>query len=126
MKRILTLVFSAILVSTVFFIKFSKPDPSKIVGARQYTSAENQQLLSDDDAVIALADMVCELQVDGGNPSQYDNLDLFVREQERMKELVEQSILPSLTLDVSDNDVAGATERIADWMESNGGLYMSD
>ena len=61
-----------------------------------------------------------------GNPSQYDNLDLFVREQERMKELVEQSILPSLTLDVSDNDVAGATERIADWMESNGGLYMSD
>ena len=61
-----------------------------------------------------------------GNPSQYGNLEMFILEQERMKELVHQSILPSLTIDVSDNDVAGSVGRIADWMESTGGLYMSE
>lgn len=59
-----------------------------------------------------------------GNPSQYDNLDVFIREQEKMRDLVERSVLPHLALDVSDNDVAGAAARIADWMETSGGLYM--
>ena len=61
-----------------------------------------------------------------GNPSQYDNLDVFIREQERMRDLVERSVLPHLALDVSDNDVTGATARIADWMETSGGLYMTE
>ncbi|HTY37486.1 MAG TPA: hypothetical protein VMH23_10260 [Bacteroidota bacterium] len=61
-----------------------------------------------------------------GNPSQYDNLEQFIREQERLRELVEQSMLPSLALDVSDNDVGGAVTRIADWMEQTGGLFMKD
>ena len=34
-----------------------------------------------------------------------------------------QSVLPRLRLDVSDGDVAGAVERIADWMEETGGLW---
>lgn len=61
-----------------------------------------------------------------GNPSQYDNLDDFVREQELMNELVENSTLPTLTLDVSDNDIPAAVERIADWLEETDGLYMPD
>jgi hypothetical protein len=59
-----------------------------------------------------------------GNPSQYDNLEVFIREQEKMKDLVEQSILPHYVLDVSDNDIPGAATRIADWLESTGGLTM--
>ncbi len=59
-----------------------------------------------------------------GNPQQYDDLDVFVREQELMRELMAKSELPCFTLDVSDNDVPGAIERIADWLEATGGLYM--
>jgi hypothetical protein len=59
-----------------------------------------------------------------GNPSQYDDLGRFVREQELMQRLVGDSILPTLELDISDNDIPRAVERIADWMEASGGLYM--
>src|SRR5512142_1479794 len=38
-----------------------------------------------------------------GNPAQYDDLEVFVREQDLMRELVGRSALPCLTLDVSDN-----------------------
>lgn len=38
-----------------------------------------------------------------------------------MRRLVNESILPSL--DVSDNDVTGAADRIADWLEETGGLW---
>jgi hypothetical protein len=58
-----------------------------------------------------------------GNPRQYDDLSVFVREQELMRELVWQSMLPALEIDVSDGDIAGACERIADWMEGTGGLW---
>jgi hypothetical protein len=58
-----------------------------------------------------------------GNPSQYDDLSVFVREQELMRELVGKSILPTLEVDISDSDVARAAERIAGWMEETGGLW---
>jgi hypothetical protein len=58
-----------------------------------------------------------------GKPSQYDDLQAFVDEQGLIGELVGQSRLPKLALDVSDNDVGAAVERIADWLESTGGLY---
>jgi hypothetical protein len=58
-----------------------------------------------------------------GKPSQYDDLSAFIREQELFARLARESILPRLELDVSDGDVAGACERIADWMESTGGLW---
>jgi hypothetical protein len=61
-----------------------------------------------------------------GNPSQYDDLNLFVSEQEIMQELVSQSILPTLKLDISDDDIPRAVDKIADWMESTGGLYMQE
>ena len=59
-----------------------------------------------------------------GKPSQYDDLNVFVREQELMKRMVSESLLPRLDLDVSDNDIHAAVEKIADWLESTGGLWM--
>jgi hypothetical protein len=61
-----------------------------------------------------------------GKPSQYDDLEIFVREQELMKRLAGESILPTLELDISDNDIPRAVERIADWMEATGGLTMDE
>ena len=58
-----------------------------------------------------------------GNPSQYDDLQLFVDEQNLMRELVAKLILPVLELDISDNDISSATEQIADWLEETGGLW---
>jgi len=59
-----------------------------------------------------------------GNPSQYDNLDVFIEQQELMHRLVRESMLPVLEVDISDNNIPAAVERIADWVESTGGLYM--
>lgn len=58
-----------------------------------------------------------------GNPSQYDNLQIFINEQEEYRKLVNQSILPSKEFDVSDNNINGVNEEIADWLESTGGLW---
>jgi hypothetical protein len=59
-----------------------------------------------------------------GNPRQYDDLSHFVAEQILMKRLVAESTLPTLELDISDNDIPAAVEKIADWMEQTGGLYL--
>lgn len=58
-----------------------------------------------------------------GNPSQYVDLDIFVREQELMRRLLSESSLPFLEVDLSDNNIPAAVEKIADWLESSGGLY---
>jgi hypothetical protein len=65
-----------------------------------------------------------------GNPAQYDDLQVFIREQELMRRLaplgaglVGESMLPTLELDVSDSDVARAADRIADWLTETGGLW---
>lgn len=60
-----------------------------------------------------------------GNPSQYDDLQKFVAEQELMNGLIEQSILPVFRLDMSDNNIPRAVEEIAAWLEQSGGLYMA-
>jgi len=54
------------------------------------------------------------------------DLDPFIREQELMRELIVESSLPSLTLDISDNNIPAAVERIAEWLETSGGLYLPD
>jgi len=61
-----------------------------------------------------------------GNPSQYDDLQVFVEEQKLMNELIKASTLQTLTIDISDNNVPKAVENIADWMEQTGGLYMDE
>jgi hypothetical protein len=58
-----------------------------------------------------------------GNPAQYDDLQAFIREQGLFRRLASESILPTLELDISDNDVARALEHIADWMTEAGGLW---
>jgi hypothetical protein len=58
-----------------------------------------------------------------GNPRQYDDLGVFIREQDLMRRLVAESILPVLELDVSDSAVGRAADRVADWLEQTGGLY---
>lgn len=55
----------------------------------------------------------------------YNDLQVFIVEQELMNELVGASTLQTLTIDISDNDVPRAVENIADWIEQTGELYMS-
>lgn len=58
-----------------------------------------------------------------GNPSQYDDLTVFVEEQELMQRLASHSRLPTLTVDVTDDDIDGAASRVAEWLSETGGLY---
>ena len=61
-----------------------------------------------------------------GNPSQYDDLNLFVEEQTLIRRLFKESTLPKIEIDISDNSIPTAVEHIADWLEETGGLYMPD
>jgi len=61
------------------------------------------------------------LQV-SGNPSQYDDLTPFRVEQERLRALAAASRLPVFELDVSDDDLAAAADRVVDWLAASGGL----
>lgn len=58
-----------------------------------------------------------------GNPRQYDDLGPLLAEQELLSRLARESILPALELDVSDDDVPGAADRIVTWMTQTGGLW---
>lgn len=59
-----------------------------------------------------------------GKPSQYDDLDAFVREQDLFRRCLGESLLPSMETDVSDGDVARAAGGIADRLEATGGLHL--
>lgn len=58
-----------------------------------------------------------------GKPSQYDDLAPFVAEQERLRGLAAASLLPVREFDISDDDIERTTGEIADWLESDGGLW---
>jgi hypothetical protein len=58
-----------------------------------------------------------------GNPGQYDDLAPFVREQAILRELAAASSLAVLELDLTDGDLAGACERVADWLEATDGMW---
>ena len=64
-----------------------------------------------------------ERRVVSGKPSQYDDLDVFRREQDLLRRLASESILPVLELDTTDGDTDAACNAIADWMASTGGLW---
>ena len=57
-----------------------------------------------------------------GKPSQYDDLQLFIDEQEEFRRLASQSRLPRLEVDISDDNIPHVADKIADWLESTGGL----
>ena len=56
------------------------------------------------------------------NPSQYNDLGLFLREQEVMQELIDRSLLPRFVVDVTENTLEQNATRVADWLEATGGL----
>jgi hypothetical protein len=56
------------------------------------------------------------------NPSQYDDLTIFIRDQETIEELIESSIIPKLVVDVTERSVEDQVGYIADWLEATGGL----
>jgi len=58
-----------------------------------------------------------------GRPAQYDDLQRFIGEQDLLRRLVAESLLPRLELDISDSDIPRAVERIADWLTETGGLW---
>ncbi len=61
-----------------------------------------------------------------GNPSQYDDLDPFRSEQDRLRALAAKSRLPVLELDTTDGDLPRACERVADWLAMTGGLWCGE
>lgn len=61
-----------------------------------------------------------------GNPSQYDDLDRFRSEQDRLRALAAKSRLPVLELDTTDGDLPHACERVADWLATTGGLWCGE
>ena len=61
-----------------------------------------------------------------GKPDQYDDLHRFVEEQGLLRDLASRSSLPVLELDVSDDDVVAAADRVADWLEASGGIFLAD
>ena len=58
-----------------------------------------------------------------GKPAQYDDLSVFVREQELLRRLAAESTLPVLEVDMTDGDLEGACDAVADWMTQTGGLW---
>jgi hypothetical protein len=58
-----------------------------------------------------------------GNPSQYDNMQIFIEEQHILRTLIDRSKLPVLHLDVSENDILRLADTVADWLEQTGGLH---
>ena len=60
------------------------------------------------------------------NPSQYDDLALFIREQETMQRLIANSKLPTLLLDVTEGTIEERMDYIADWLEETGGLNAAE
>jgi hypothetical protein len=59
-----------------------------------------------------------------GNPGQYDDLGVFVREQEAFAEALRGSLLPIMEVDVSDGDIARICDQIAGWLEEHDRLGM--
>jgi hypothetical protein len=45
-------------------------------------------------------------------------------EQELLCQLIDKPALPKLVVDISDNSAPKTVEKIADWLEQTGGLYM--
>ena len=56
------------------------------------------------------------------NPSQYEDLSIFLREQEVVQELFDRSLLPKMVVDVTDKSLDQMVTDVADWLEATGGL----
>lgn len=54
------------------------------------------------------------------NPSQYDDLKIFIREQEIFQQLVQDSAIPKWLVDVTERSLEQQIDYIADWLEATG------
>jgi len=61
-----------------------------------------------------------------GKPSQYDDLQVFIDQQEDFRELVAKSKLENFEVDISDGDVGLAADRVCNYMESTGGMTLEE
>lgn len=61
-----------------------------------------------------------------GKTSQCDHIDTLIQEQNLLRQLVSKSILPTIEIEVSDNDIHNIADRIADWIESVSGNLPPD
>lgn len=59
-----------------------------------------------------------------GNPAQYDDLDVFRREQRELRAAARRCALPVLELDVSTRDVPVLADAVADWLTELGLLRL--
>ena len=58
-----------------------------------------------------------------GNPSQYDDLDVFRQEQAQLRDLAARSRLPVLELDTTDGWLDEQCELVATWLEEHDRLH---
>ena len=56
-----------------------------------------------------------------GKTSQCDQFDAMIQEQNLLRQLASNSILPSIEIEVSEDDIHNIADRIADWIERVGG-----
>jgi regulator of PEP synthase PpsR (kinase-PPPase family) len=60
-----------------------------------------------------------------GNPSQYDDLGVFIQEQREIQALAGQSLLPLLRVEIAGKRVADIAEEIESYLKQSGRLYAS-
>lgn len=57
------------------------------------------------------------------NPTRYDDLDVFIKEQEIMAELIKNSPLRSKSIDVSEGNIDQIAQDIINWVKSIGAFW---
>ncbi len=58
-----------------------------------------------------------------GNPAQYDDLDVFVREQQIFETVLAETRLPLLRIDITGRGIPSVVEEIADYLHGTGRIY---
>lgn len=71
----------------------------------------------------SFADARCERLKVSGNPSQYDDLDVFIREQRAFESVLDESLLPTLSLDITNKTIDAVVDEIADYLYVTGRIY---
>lgn len=61
-----------------------------------------------------------------GNPAQYDDLQVFIDQQEDFRHLIEQSALQTFEVDISDGSVDLAADKVCDYMYETGGMTLEE
>ncbi|MHA1331417.1 MAG: hypothetical protein ACTSR2_10105 [Candidatus Hodarchaeales archaeon] len=61
-----------------------------------------------------------------GKPDQYNDLSIFIKEQEDFRREVNNSILPHFEVDVSDDNLDRVCTEIADWLRDNNLLSLRE